>query len=219
MRLRITLNAHDMKNLKTIIFWGACWGVLEATLGWLLHLVHFKGEVLILYPIGLMCTMMAFKQSGNMSSVLKVAGVAALVKLSNIFITPAAHFYFVTNPAIAILLEGLATWAFCIYIEKRKDFITNAIPFAMVLMFGSILLFRSWQILMDAYVAYNPIVHIPIEASLVMHWVWRAVVQGLMLVGIYALSQRADINFTHSKWVKHLAFPSLFVAVLLNILI
>lgn len=33
-----------MNKLKTIIFWGALWGILEASLGWVLHLIHFKGR-------------------------------------------------------------------------------------------------------------------------------------------------------------------------------
>ena len=54
-----------MNKLKTIIFWGALWGILEASLGWVLHLIHFKGEVLLLYPFGLLCMMMAARQTGN----------------------------------------------------------------------------------------------------------------------------------------------------------
>ena len=33
-----------IESWKTILFWGSLWGILEATLGWGLHLIHFKGE-------------------------------------------------------------------------------------------------------------------------------------------------------------------------------
>lgn len=208
-----------MKNFKTIIFWGACWGVLEATLGWALHLVHFKGEALILYPFGLMCMMMAFRQSGKISSVIQVATVAAVVKLSNLFFVPATPFYYVTNPAMAIFLEGAATWVFCVYLKDRKEFAKGAIPFAFLAILTSMFVFRSWQITMDAFVAYNPAVHIPIENSTFVMWGWRSLVQGLMLVGIYYLINRVSINFKLSRWTNSLAFPSLLIAILLNVLI
>jgi len=62
-----------MDKLKTIVFWGACWGMVEATLGWFLHLVHLKNELLVLYPFGLMCMLMAAKQTGQASAVVKTA--------------------------------------------------------------------------------------------------------------------------------------------------
>lgn len=208
-----------MKNLKSIIFWGACWGVLEATLGWALHLIHFKGEALILYPFGLMCMMMAFKHSGKTSSVIQVAAVAAIVKLSNLLIAPGTPFYYVTNPAVAIFLEGLVTWAFCIYVKDRKSFSFGSVPFAFLLMITSFFVFRSWQFVMDAYVAYNPSVHIPLENSVFIMWGWRSIVQGLMLVGIYYLMRRSSVNIFSNRWIGYLAFPSLLIAILLNVLI
>lgn len=208
-----------MKNISFIIFWGACWGVLEATLGWFLHIVHFKGEVLLLYPFGLMCMMMAYKQTGTTSSIIKVAAVAALVKLTNLLIPPAAPFYHVTNPAIAILLEGLVTWAFCTYMYKRSSGIKLAIPSAVLLMFVSILMFRGLQLVMDAFVAYNPRVHMPVDSSLLLLWGWRAAVQGLMLVGVYYLVGNVSFNLNFSKWSNRLALPLLLVALLLIVLV
>lgn len=208
-----------MKNLKSIIFWGACWGVLEATLGWLLHLIHFKGEVLIQYPLGLLCMMMAFKQTGKTSSVFKVAVIASIVKLTNVLINPAVPFYYVTNPAIAIILEGLVTWVFCLYVQERKRFAIIEVPLATILMFSAILLFRSWQIIMDAFVAYNPAVHIPIDGGLLMQWIVRSAIQGVMLVSVYYLARVVKVNTNFSKLTKHLAIPSLLIAILLNIFI
>lgn len=208
-----------MKNLRLIIFWGACWGVLEATLGWFLHLIHFKGEVLLLYPFGLLCMMMAFKQTGKTSSIMKVAIVASLVKLTNLFIAPAAPFFYVTNPAIAIFLEGLVTWAFCAYMYKKQTSLQWTLPIAVVLMFVSLLMFRGWQMIMDAYVAYNPTVHPAVDSSLLLQWAWRAVIQGLMLIGVYYLVRNVSLQINFSKWSNRLAFPLLLAAILLNVLI
>lgn len=208
-----------MDKLKAIVFWGACWGVLEATLGWLMHLIHFKGEVLLLYPFGLLCMMMAFRQTGQVSATVKVAGVAALIKLSNLLIVPTVPVFHVTNPAAAIFLEGCAAWAFCFVVRKRPAFLRSVVPAAVLLMLASILLFRGWQLVMDAYVAYNPALHAPVDSRLFLLWGWRAVVQGLMLAGVYYLVQFFPMNIRFSKWTNWLAIPFLCLAVLLNGLI
>src|SRR5574344_1682062 len=208
-----------MNNLKIIIFWGALWGILEATLGWLLHLIHFKGEVLVLYPFGLMCMMMAVKQTGQMSSVVKVAGVAAMVKLVNLFMLPAVPVYHVTNPAVAIFLEGLVTWGFCIYAKKKEALWKIGIPVAFIMVLASIFIFRGWQLFMDAFITYNPSVHKPYDAGLFFQWGWRSLIQGIMLVGAAYLVRCVPLSFDYTKWTGRLAIPFLFVSIVLNVLL
>lgn len=210
---------YDTCLNRSIVFWGACWGVLEATLGWFLHLIHFKGEVLLLYPFGLLCMMLAFKQTNKSSAIIKVAAVAAFIKLSNLFIAPAAPFFHVVNPAIAIFLEGLVTWAFCAYMFKQPTAFKWAVPSAFALMFVSLLMFRGWQLIMDAYVPYNPTVHPAIDSALLLQWGWRAAIQGLMLTGVYYLVKNVSLNLDFSKWSNRLAIPILLTALLLNTLI
>ena len=208
-----------MNNLKTIIFWGALWGILEATVGWFLHLIHFKGEVLLLYPFGLMCMMMAAKQTGQISSVMKVAGVASLVKLLNLFMLPAVPVYHVTNPAVAIFLEGLVTWGFCIYAERKNSLWKTGIPVAFIMVLTSIFIFRGWQIFMDAFITYNPSVHKPYDVGLFFQWGWRSLVQGAMLVGVIYLVRFIPLNFDYTKWTSRLALPFLLVSILLNVFV
>lgn len=210
-----------MKNFKTIVFWGALWGILEATLGWALHLIHFKGEVLVLYPFGLMCMLMAFKQSLQLSSVIKVAIVASLIKLVNLFMIPVVPIYHVTNPAIAIVLEGLVTWVFCIGYQKHKmQSWAFCIPVATVLVLASIFAFRGWQVIMDNVVE-NPSVRMLFDSSMAFQWIWRSVVQGIMLFGVVYLSNKYTfkLKFNFNQLANHLAFPLLFVALLANVLI
>lgn len=208
-----------MNRLKTVIFWGALWGILEATLGWLLHLVHFKGEVLVLYPFGLMCMMMAARQSGQISAAIKVAAVASLVKLINLFMLPSVPVYHVTNPAIAIFLEGLVTWGFCIYAGKKESLWKTGIPIAFVMVFASIILFRGWQIFMDAFIAYNPSVHKPYDAGLFLQWGWRSLIQAAMLTGAACIIRFLPQEFDITKWTGRLAIPFLFISIALNVLL
>lgn len=208
-----------MDKLKNIIFWGACWGILEATLGWALHLIHFKGEVLILYPFGLACMMMAAKQTGQMSTVIKVAGVASLVKLINLFMLPAVPPYHVINPAAAIFLEGLVTWGFVVAVRKHPLLWRLSIPMGALMVLTSIFIFRGWQILMDAYVTYNPSVHKPFDMGVIFQWGWRSLVQGAMLAAVVYLVGRMSFRLDIGRWTKQLAIPFLLAAILLNTLI
>lgn len=210
-----------MKNagIKTIVFWGAVWGILEATLGWFMHLMHFKGEALVLYPMGLFCMMMAVRQSGQVSAAVKVAVVAALVKLVNLFMLPAVPVFHVTNPAVAIFLEGLVTWGFCVYMQKRTSVNISGLVLAVVMVFASIVLFRGCQIFMDTYVAYNPSVHKPYDAALFSRWAWHSLVQGLMLAGAVYLVRLVPASVNLSTWTSRLAIPLLFVSILLNLVV
>jgi hypothetical protein len=207
-----------MDRQKTIIFWGALWGILEASLGWFLHLIHFKGEVLILYPFGLMCMLMAVKQTGQISATLKVAGVASLVKLVNV-VMPFTTLYQVINPAIAIFLEGLVTWGFCVFLQKNRFSWRMGIPIATLIVFSSICLFRGWQIFMDAFVVYNPKVHRPFDTSILFLWTWRSLLQGLMLVGAVYLTEHISININFSKWTGRLALPLLLISIILTVFV
>lgn len=208
-----------MKNLKFIVFWGAMWGIMEATLGWFLHLIQFRGEMFILYPFGLLCMLMAARQTGQISATIKVAGVAAMVKLVNLFMIPTVPVFHVTNPAIAVFLEGLVTWGFYGLIQRNKKTWKYALPVAVTMVLISSFLFRGWQIFMDAFIAHNPRFSAAFDLSILSQMGWYSVVQGAILVAIVYLINRTSINFSFSKWSSRLALPVLFVALLLNFLI
>ena len=163
--------------------------------------------------------MMAAKQTGQISSVMKVAGVASLVKLLNLFMLPAVPVYHVTNPAVAIFLEGLVTWGFCIYAERKNSLWKTGIPVAFIMVLTSIFIFRGWQIFMDAFITYNPSVHKPYDAGLFFQWGWRSLVQGAMLVGVIYLVRFIPLNFDYTKWTSRLALPFLLVSILLNVFV
>lgn len=208
-----------MSKITTILFWGALWGILEATLGWFLHLIHFNGIVLILYPFGLMCMLMAAKQTCKTSSIIQVALVASLVKLVNLFMLPTVPVYHVLNPAVAIFLEGLVTLAFCIGVNKQRTLKKWSIPFASILVFASIFIYRGWQLIMDTFVTYNPSVHKPFDLTLMTQWLGKSVVQGLMIVIVAYLVQKIHISSSSNKWTTRLSIPLFCIALLLNVLI
>lgn len=97
-----------MRKLYTIAFWGGLWGLTEATLGHFLHLFAFPIGWLVWYPMAFGFMWTVYQQTGQPYSVLVTALVAASVKFADLFM-PIPVIY-VVNPAVSILLEGLAVF-------------------------------------------------------------------------------------------------------------
>ena len=80
-----------------IIFWGSLWGLAEATLGHILHILGIPGLAgFVMFPVGLWTMIQAYTFSGRRSAVLATALVACCIKLTD----------------LAILLESLVAMAF-----------------------------------------------------------------------------------------------------------
>ncbi|MDD6552545.1 MAG: hypothetical protein PUF37_03010 [Prevotellaceae bacterium] len=90
--------------ILTVIFWGAIWGIVEATLGWVFHSVHFRGGSLILYTFGIFCMLSAASQSKRNGTIFGTAVVAAAIKLLDLFMPNT--FQGAVHPALYILMEG-----------------------------------------------------------------------------------------------------------------
>ena len=101
----------DFKMIMTIIFWGSVWGIVEATLGTLLHLpatrrIYYSSSVIIL-PIAYCLMANCYKKTNQSFYAVYLMGVvAALIKLSVGFVIGFADV--VWEPAIYIVLEALA---------------------------------------------------------------------------------------------------------------
>jgi hypothetical protein len=92
-----------------ILVIGSIWGLVEATLGGFLHLVHFtyKGAITGGFGMALMATFVVIYRRPKL--VFCVGVIAALFKpLSALIYGQPIFSPFVVNPASAILLEGLA---------------------------------------------------------------------------------------------------------------
>jgi len=91
-----------------IVLFGSIWGLVEATLGGALHLVHFAYKGAITGGIG-MAIMAAFVVTYRRPKLaFWIAVIAALFKpLSALIYGQPVFAPFVVNPASAILLEGL----------------------------------------------------------------------------------------------------------------
>ncbi len=112
-----------MKNkvhiFLTILYFGAIWGILEASLGALLHMVpvpFLAGT--IMFPIAAAVLIRAHMRLQYRPALLYVGMVAALIKSVN-FLTPLNQWR-VINPMISIIFESLLVVGLVTYMSKRS---------------------------------------------------------------------------------------------------
>lgn len=123
-----------MENKKNMIWpvliWGAVWGAVEATLGWLLHFINlFPGfSAIILFPIAVYFMKSVYVQTGSALSVFAVSVTAAAIKSID-FIFPAMPFIKTLNPIISILAEGAIAAVLIRFLVSRD----NSVKFSAVL--------------------------------------------------------------------------------------
>jgi hypothetical protein len=95
------------QHLTMILFFGAIWGLLEATLGYLLQFLPPLVSGSIMFPIGATLLIYAYKNTGSRISILYVGLIAASIKAVNFFM-PGLIPIKTYNPMIAIMLQSLA---------------------------------------------------------------------------------------------------------------
>lgn len=131
--------------IKHGLFFGGVLGILEATLGHLLHFLPYGISGAIMYPMLFAIGVMAYKSSNSLKSVYIMSGTAALIKLTNLA-APFLPAVKVVNPAIAILLEGVSVALVIKYtIDRQKEFNFNTI------LVGSF----SWRAIFLMYLTVN----------------------------------------------------------------
>lgn len=97
--------------LINVLFFGALWGILEATLGTLLHLPFFDkagmymASTTIMLPIAYFLMANCYKKTDSFYAVFLMGIVASLIKLSVAFVL--GFIPSVYNPAIYIVVESL----------------------------------------------------------------------------------------------------------------
>jgi hypothetical protein len=102
-------SGNILSAIVGIVLFGSIWGLLEATLGGFLHLIHFtyKGAIMGGIAISIMAAFVVIYRRPRLAFGIGV--IAALFKpLSALIYGQPIFSPFVVNPASAILLEALA---------------------------------------------------------------------------------------------------------------
>ena len=102
----------SLRILFHVLFWGALWGIVEATLGTILHLPAFDGAGIylvsstVIIPIAYYLMANCYKRTGKYYAVYLMGVLAATIKLSVAFIIGFINRVYM--PAIYIVVEALA---------------------------------------------------------------------------------------------------------------
>jgi hypothetical protein len=101
------------------LFWGSLWGLEEATLGHILHLLPVNIGWIFWFPFAYLFLYLAYKKSGNAFSILWTAAIASAIKLIDLLLP--VRIDMVINPAVSILLEGAAVFLFVKVIHSHPS--------------------------------------------------------------------------------------------------
>ena len=110
-----------LKILFTVLFFGGLWGIVEATLGTILHLKSlgmYASSTTIIVPIAFMLMGACYKRSGTFRSVLYMGIMAASIKAM-----VCAIFHLSFNPVYYILLES-AVMSVTLLVIRPKEILS-----------------------------------------------------------------------------------------------
>lgn len=106
--------------ILTSVFFGSLWGISEAVLGYLLHLVPFGLSGFIMFPIGYCFMYRAFKLTHNIKSIMYVGFIAAFIKLADL-VLPFLPSLKILVPSAAIVLESLSLYAAYLIFQNMRS--------------------------------------------------------------------------------------------------
>ncbi len=121
------------KSLNIILFWGAIWGITEATLGYVLHLfsIPLPGlPGLLMFPVAFVFMHRVYDSTQDAMSVVQIACVAAMIKLTDLLFGGLLTIYII-NPALSLIIEALAVAIVFSLIERHQRKINFVDIFAM----------------------------------------------------------------------------------------
>lgn len=106
--------------ILTSVFFGSLWGISEAVLGYLLHLIPFGLSGFIMFPIGCYFMYKAFKLTQNIKSIMYVGFIAAIIKLADL-VLPFLPSLKILVPSAAILFESLSLCAAYLIFQSMRS--------------------------------------------------------------------------------------------------
>ncbi|MBS3819039.1 hypothetical protein KGY73_05995 [bacterium] len=107
-------------NLWIPLFWGSLWGITEASLGHVFHMIRIPGlPGLLMFPAALFFMVKAYERWTGKITIFLTSLVAASFKFMDLMVPP-HDFWAVLNPAMAILCESLALVLFLTIWKKQE---------------------------------------------------------------------------------------------------
>jgi energy-converting hydrogenase Eha subunit C len=173
-----------MKNRATVIlFYGALWGLLEATVGHVLHFIPATIAGSVMFPIAVVILINAYMTLQSKRDMMIIGAIAAAIKSVN-FLLPALSIYKTINPMISILFEALLVVGVIALVTHQKE--TNKVIGFSVASIG-------WRALFVSYMGVQYVLtgnlapYISDVALLINFLVVEGLISALFAYGLYHL--------------------------------
>ncbi|NLL56330.1 MAG: hypothetical protein GX242_03850 [Clostridiales bacterium] len=197
----------NLKILNKVFFWGALWGIFEATIGYLLHLLPINIGYLFWFPLAVFFMERAYKSTGKLYSVLLIAVFASIIKLTNLF--TGIRIDKVINPAASIILEGLTVFLAYHFFNKLPT--QNKATKAAIISL-------SWRFLYIIYLLFIPEFMYSISAlasrQKLIHFLLIESVFNFLFIYVYYLAKPFVAKKNAPIAIKNFAFMPLITAFL-----
>jgi hypothetical protein len=109
-----------LRTVLTMVLFGAIWGLLEATVGYLLHWLPSMVSGLVMFPIGATLMMWGFRSTDDRKAILAAGLIAAALKAVNLAMPlPNNDVMRVINPMISIILQSLVVFGLSYAFERK----------------------------------------------------------------------------------------------------
>jgi hypothetical protein len=170
-----------MKKLTTILFYGALWGLLEATIGHFLHFIPATIAGAIMFPIASVILVNAYLKTQSRSSLIYIGVVASLIKAVD-FLLPSLSIYKTINPMVSIVFEALLVVAVIAVVSK------DTVKDNIISMQVASILWRA------VFIGYMAVLHVTTglfvpylaDMSLLVEFlVIQGILSGLLATGLY----------------------------------
>ena len=200
-----------IKLLTQIIFYGAIWGFLEATLGYTLQYLPAIISGTIMFPIATVILIRAYNKTGSRTALLYIGLIAASIKAVD-FLLPAISVGKTFNPMIAIIVESFLVVAVVTFLTSDKIFQNVASAITASIGWRSIFVFYMFGFM---YVSGATVPYLATWALGFNYLIVNGVISGLLVFVILYVTNIAfsKLNF---KWeIKPVYAATILIAAIL----
>jgi len=203
----------NLKLVSQIIFFGAIWGIIEATIGYLLHFLPPTIAGLVMFPIAAFILIKAYKATGSRASMIYVGIIAAGIKAVN-FLVPGMMPFKIINPMVSIVMESLLVAAAYPLFSKANWNLKLA---------GAVIASVSWRLGYVLYMAVQFIItgfiskYIATPIDIINFVVLNGFASGLLVFGVLKIEPKLTLKTFKFKLVYALA--TLVLAISLQFII
>lgn len=190
-----------LKLASQIVFFGAIWGITEATLGYLLHFLPPTIAGIIMFPIAVFILVKAFKATGSRTSLIFVGVVAAGIKAID-FALPGMMSFKIINPMISIVMESLLVAA--VYPLLKKADWKSRLAGSMAASAGwraGYVLYMTVQFLITGFVSN----YIASAAAAVNFVILNGILSGALVMGVLMIEPKLTLKTVKFRPVYALA--------------